>query len=88
MLARSIRGAQQGRVVADADGGNSTKEAAAMRGSGAAAAVTADDGLSRCHGVSLSSSWPFSFVMATAGAGYQQVWLVMVVVCWWWWWCC
>lgn len=81
MLARSISGAQHGRGVA----ANSTKKAVAGGdGEGAirggegrvVAAAAADDDLSRCHGVSLTSSWPFSFVSATAGAGYQQVtWL-------------
>ncbi|CAM9814009.1 unnamed protein product, partial [Hapterophycus canaliculatus] len=81
MLARSIRGAQDGRGVVDASvaSGNSTSEAVAAAGGdaggmqGKGTARAADLGLSRCHGVSLSSSWPFSFVRATAGAGYQQV---------------
>eukprot|EP00904_Undaria_pinnatifida_P013891 jgi/Undpi1/9632/HiC_scaffold_27.g12088.m1 len=59
ILARSIRSAHQGSVE---DSGNSTTEA-----------VAGGAGMSRCHGVSLSTSWPFSFVKATLGAGYQQV---------------
>lgn len=75
MLARSIRGAQDRGAVASASSGNSTKEAVAAGGGDSADRSAAADGLgqSRCHGVSLSTSWPFSFVRATAGAGYQQV---------------
>eukprot|EP00903_Cladosiphon_okamuranus_P013367 g12458.t1 len=88
LLARSISGAQHRRAMdaanAAPDGSNSQKAAAAaaaageggsdgvMLGGGGATAAT-DHALSRCRGVSLTSSWPFSFVKATAGAGYQQV---------------
>lgn len=52
-----------------------------MSGGGGGGAVTTgkggvaaeDAGMSRCHGFLLSTSWPFSFLGATLGAGYQQV---------------
>lgn len=68
ILARSIKGVYQGGTAAS---GNSTRVAAEASGDGGVKGK--DAGLSRCHGVSLSTSWPFSFVRATLGAGYQQV---------------
>ncbi|CAN0353672.1 unnamed protein product, partial [Laminaria digitata] len=74
ILARSIKSAHQGSVE-DKNNGNSTKEAVSNGNGGGGGGVAADAGvgMSRCHGVSLSTSWPFSFVRATLGAGYQQV---------------
>lgn len=74
MLARSISGAQQGRRVADGGSNtNSTKETVAGGGGGAMLDRGGVSSSAECRGVSVTSSWPFSFALATAGAGYQQV---------------
>lgn len=77
ILARSIRSAHHGNTAVDASlkSGNATNEVSASAGGGAGgggATIGVLD-MSRCHGVSLSSSWPFPFARATLGAGYQQV---------------
>lgn len=60
VLARSIKSARQGAAF------NSTPLASALGRGG-------EGDASRCHGVSVSTSWPFSFAHASIGAGFQQV---------------
>lgn len=69
ILARSITTAHQNSNAGDVDGSGGVT---AVEG-GSLGSAHRHVGLARCHGLSLSTSWPFRLVRATAGAGYQQV---------------